>query len=82
MPCDRPDCQHRPKRPRKDRPRCKSCARSASMTAEMRDLAARNMTSGRRKHLAHLTDEQANEYRWLTNNKHIPAAEAIRIATA
>jgi len=81
MPCDRPDCQHRPVRIRVDRPRCKSCARKALVTPEWKQQAVANLIRGRRKHLDALTPEQASEYRWLTNSKNLPAAEALRIVT-
>ena len=48
MPCSRPDCQHKPKRVRADRPRCHACARRAALARpEIRKLAAANMTRGR-----------------------------------
>lgn len=61
---------------------CRSCGKRASITPEYRAMAAANMARGRRKHLENLTPEQAREYRWLTHNKHIPAADALRIATS
>ncbi|KFL47649.1 hypothetical protein IL54_3076 [Sphingobium sp. ba1] len=42
-------------------------------------MAAANMVRGRRKHLDAMTPEQATEYRWLTNNKNLTAAEALSI---
>lgn len=48
MPCELPDCRHRPKRVRSDRPRCKSCARSEVLRCpRLRNACAENMTRGR-----------------------------------
>lgn len=51
------------------------------ITPEWKQQAVANLIRGRRKHLDALTPEQASEYRWLTNSKNLPAAEALRIVT-
>lgn len=74
-------CAHRKPGYRKRRPLCRSCAKRASITPEYRAMAAANMARGRRKHLDAMTPEQAREYRWLTNNKNLTAAEALSIVS-
>lgn len=74
MPCDKQDCQHKPKRMRAAR--CKSCARSLALAKpDMRIMSAANMARGRAAKAASMP--MRDDYQRL--RKTVGAVEARRM---